>query len=287
MVDETLSNDSSLPLSALERIDRVCQDFEAAWKAGTVPQIEPFLGDAVGQERVQLLKELLLLELDYHRRNAETPDITEYQSRFPQDGQLLAAVFANCAERASSPPRPGTRVRYFGDYELLEEIGSGGMGVVYMARQISLNRTVAVKMILRGHFVTDVEVRRFQAEAETLAELQYPNIVPIHEVGAILPTKATVFRALSRSLQPVRFTAAQPLFFRSTHSFPSSWPSGLADRGERGEFLSLTTRRSRQHDRCCQWIWGVFGLRASGDATKCLDGSSMDTSVGATEGPSG
>src|SRR5947208_1945078 len=111
--------------------------------------------------------------------NATTPDPQE-PDRTMLDVRPASVSDAAPTSAPGSLP-PFTRVA---EYELLQEIGRGGMGVVYLARHLRLNRTVALKMILGGTLAARDHVQRFETEAAAAAQLQHPGIVALYEVGA-------------------------------------------------------------------------------------------------------
>jgi tRNA A-37 threonylcarbamoyl transferase component Bud32 len=152
-------------------------------------------GNSTRDERINQIVAEYLRSIE----RGEVPDRSGLLARHADIAEELSAFFADHDrfQRAAAPlagaltlppsdspaPSRGPKVAYFGDYELLEEIARGGMGVVYKARQMSLNRPVALKMILAGEWATPGARQRFRAEAEAAANLQHPNIVAIHEVG--------------------------------------------------------------------------------------------------------
>lgn len=143
----------------------------------------------------------LLANLSERARAGESIDIHAEARRHPQFGEELVELWGavmladaigshvsllDATSDSPSARRAGESIHLpcqWGDYELLAELGRGGMGVVYHARQGRLNRDVAVKMILGGQLASFTDKQRFQGEAEAAARLHHPNIVPVYEVG--------------------------------------------------------------------------------------------------------
>src|SRR5215469_7964040 len=154
--------------------------------------IEPTIGDPLDAAIAEYVQQVEAGEIpDREAMLARHPELAErlrvffadYDRLDRQAVELRLSADPNRTTDAPGPEGELPRVRYFGDYELLEVIARGGMGVVYKARQTSLNRVVALKMILHGRLATPRDVARFRAEAEAAANLDHPHIVPIYEVG--------------------------------------------------------------------------------------------------------
>src|SRR5262249_47558177 len=170
---------------------------------------------AADAARVGLFRNLLSLDLEYRVRRGERPDDQSYRAKFPELAGVVDSVFRSKAAppissgqsgqgpvdpngptrvasvaACNAPHLPGARLDYgpIGDhsptgYEVYRVLGRGGMGVVLEARQVALNRAVALKLIRSGSFASEAELLRFQNEAESVAQLDHPNIVPIYEIG--------------------------------------------------------------------------------------------------------
>jgi eukaryotic-like serine/threonine-protein kinase len=207
-----------LDIEIERRIDAICRVFEAHWRAGKRPPIEDYLADIAEEAHAALREELTALESELRQavdamarpdrtaapevalhgiiadepanvsRSPQTLPLPGVGPRSADDGATMPLGDHAVVElRNAQPARPEasspTRVRYFGDYEIICELARGGMGVVFLARQISLNRRVALKMIRAGQVADESEVRRFYVEAEAAANLDHPGIVPIYEIG--------------------------------------------------------------------------------------------------------
>jgi hypothetical protein len=181
------------PLSDDDLTEDACRALQDYWAAGQRVPVEHFLLNhpqlAATSEAVL---ELVLLEVALREEAGESPSLTELEARFPALAAplKLQAEFRDGLRQTVAPSQPVVLPAaptsggfLISGYEILREIGRGGMGTVYEARQLGLNRRVALKMIGGGPLPAEREITRLTTEAEAVSRLQHPNVVQIYEVG--------------------------------------------------------------------------------------------------------
>jgi serine/threonine protein kinase len=185
MPEENAEN--TVPLSRGQKVDQVCDAFEAALRSGERPIIEDYLTDWSEPVRSRLLKELAWLEIHYRHKQGEVCSVGEYQRRFADHRETIGAVFQEASQTVSDSNSaalealaPGQQVA---EYEILGLIGAGGMGQVYRARHRHMKRIVALKTLPSAVVDSPLAVRRFQREVEAAAHLEHSNIVTAYDAG--------------------------------------------------------------------------------------------------------
>ena len=208
MPDKNPADEQDLPFSQVEQIDRLCDEFEQAWQSGKRPKIEEYLERATSTERSVLLAELVAAECAVRQRSGENVTIEEYRQRFPAhveaveagwklvaSGRSAAAGVSTTRNRSPDldstqtiPPRKGRAPdelpTQIGRYRVERLLGEGAFGAVYLAHDDQLKRAVAIKVPHANLISRPEDAQAYLLEAQTLASLDHPHIVPVHDVGS-------------------------------------------------------------------------------------------------------
>jgi serine/threonine protein kinase len=183
-------------LNIFDQIDSICREYRALWKQGKRPRLEPWIDQVPEDAQPQLFLNLLQTEIAFRLRAKETPASDDYLKRFPHFSRQVRQAFheqslMSMDEQRGAPNDFGDAgdttytmatptARRLGDYELLRELGRGGMGVVYEARHFKTQNRVALKTLPSGMDGQDVNadrLHRFRREFRSLSEINHPNLV--------------------------------------------------------------------------------------------------------------
>jgi serine/threonine protein kinase/formylglycine-generating enzyme required for sulfatase activity len=182
MTEPNSTESRARPLSTREdiEIERVGSAFAAEWKAGRPPSIEEYLLRHGLLDRSALLRELVLREISCREERGEHPTLPDYLVRWPELSEQLPAP---PSDEAATPALADAVPCRIGRYEIQGLVGQGGFGTVYRAYDHELRRTVAIKVPRRERAGTLIDVDAYLMEARSLAQLDYPGIVPVYDVG--------------------------------------------------------------------------------------------------------
>src|SRR5437868_6569764 len=176
---EVLMASDSIPTQPFEkywgaRKDRVCDDFEDAWRGGREPRIEDYVRDLPEPQRGQLLSNLLEVELELRLAGGDKPTLHEYERRFPLDAAVIRPAFvdAGCLE-----------LEWIDRFQVLRSLGRGGFGRVFLCYDDKLHRQVALKVPRRDRLSSAEAREHFLREARNVAGLHHEAIVTLHEFG--------------------------------------------------------------------------------------------------------
>jgi tRNA A-37 threonylcarbamoyl transferase component Bud32 len=190
------AHEENEPLSMQLRVDEVCLQFEAAWKANPQPHLEAYLGDTPEPEYSVLLRALILVDVAYRRRQGQEPKPVEYQARFPGlDAEWICRVLAPPGEQtvsgmpASSCSQQGEPSSALplsfarGRYQIQRFLGEGAVKRVYLAHDTSLDRPVALS-VFKTERLDQAGLARVHREARALGRLgDHPHIVTIYDTA--------------------------------------------------------------------------------------------------------
>lgn len=166
-------------------LNSLCDQFEEKLQQGTNPSLEDFMTNVPKSERNRAFAELLAIEIDYRSIDGQCPIPADYETRFAKDRTTIVSVFREAEaldDSCDSTPNSVTASAIpseIGDFRIMSEIGRGGMGAVYKARQPRLDRLVAIKVLLPIVATNPALKERFLQEGRALARLQHANIVSV------------------------------------------------------------------------------------------------------------